>query len=54
MSSGAQDESVFYVNGPEAQQLSTVPIAELELTERQHVPEWVIANPSVVSRTCWC
>jgi len=42
------DEFVFSVSGASATPLTQVPIAGLSFTERQHLQEWIIANPRVL------
>ena len=47
MSQSGRDELVFSISGAEAMPLTKVAIADLSFTERQHLQEWVIANPAV-------
>jgi RecB family endonuclease NucS len=42
------DELVFSVTGDEAKAASPISLAEAGLREREHLQEWVLANPGIL------
>lgn len=42
------DELLFTVNGDAASKVQRRSMEELELEERKHLQEWVLANPEVL------
>lgn len=44
------DETLFTIDADKATPLDRVDLSDLELQERAHLQEWILANPMVLGR----